>query len=50
MLKLVYTGGYLDRHVEQVQDYTAYTRGVYADYYQCNDREPAPYLGPASGL
>ena len=34
-LKLVYAGGYLVRHVEQVQDYTAYARGVYADYYQC---------------
>jgi outer membrane receptor protein involved in Fe transport len=34
-LKLVYTGGYLVRHVEQVQDYTNYARGTYADYYQC---------------
>ncbi len=34
-LKLVYAGGYLVRRVEQVQDYTAYARGVYADYYQC---------------
>jgi iron complex outermembrane recepter protein len=35
-LKLVYTGGYLVRHVDQVQDYTNYARGVYADYYQCS--------------
>jgi iron complex outermembrane recepter protein len=34
-LDLVYTGGYLDRKVEQVGDYTNYARGVYADYYQC---------------
>jgi iron complex outermembrane recepter protein len=34
-LALVYTGGYLDRNVEQVGDYTNYARGVYADYYQC---------------
>jgi iron complex outermembrane receptor protein len=34
-LKLVYTGGYLVRHVDQVGDYTNYARGVYADYYQC---------------
>ena len=27
-LKLVYTGGYLDRKVSQVTDYTAYARGV----------------------
>jgi iron complex outermembrane receptor protein len=35
-LKLVYTGGYLVRHVDQVGDYTNYARGVYADYYQCH--------------
>jgi iron complex outermembrane recepter protein len=34
-LKAVYTGGYLVRHVDQVGDYTNYSRGVYADYYQC---------------
>jgi outer membrane receptor protein involved in Fe transport len=34
-LKAVYTGGYLVRKVEQVSDYTNYSRGVYADYYQC---------------
>lgn len=35
-LKMVYTGGYLIRTVDQVADYTNYARGVYADYYQCN--------------
>jgi len=40
-LKAVYTGGYLVRHVEQSGDYTNYSRGVYADYYQC--------YGPGSG-
>ncbi len=34
-LKMVYTGGYLVRNVQQVSDYTNYSRGVYADYYQC---------------
>jgi outer membrane receptor protein involved in Fe transport len=34
-LKAVYTGGYLVRNIEQVQDYTNYTRGKYANYYQC---------------
>jgi outer membrane receptor protein involved in Fe transport len=34
-LKAVYTGGYLVRNVDQVGDYTNYSRGVYADYYQC---------------
>jgi len=35
-LKLVYTGGFLNRKVDEVQDYTAYARGVFAAYYQCN--------------
>ena len=35
-LKFVYTGAYLDRTVDQQQDYTNYSRGVYAGYYQCN--------------
>ena len=34
-MKLVYSGGYLVRNVEQVQDYTNYARGVYGAYYQC---------------
>ncbi|HWJ33881.1 MAG TPA: TonB-dependent receptor [Steroidobacteraceae bacterium] len=34
-LKLVYSGGYLVRNVEQVQDYTNYSRGVFGYYYQC---------------
>ncbi len=35
-LRAVYAGGYLVRNVDQVQDYTNYARGVYADYYQCH--------------
>ena len=31
----VYSGGYLVRKIDQVNDYTNYARGVYADYYQC---------------
>jgi iron complex outermembrane recepter protein len=34
-LKLVYSGAYLVRNVSQIQDYTNYARGVFADYYQC---------------
>jgi iron complex outermembrane receptor protein len=34
-LKAVYTGGYLVRNVDQIGDYTNYSRGLYADYYQC---------------
>src|SRR6202167_3231607 len=46
-LSLVYAGSYLVRNVDQVQDYTAYARGSYADYYQCgnptaNKQDPNP--------
>jgi iron complex outermembrane receptor protein len=34
-LRLVYSGGYLVRNVDQVNDYTNYARGVYGYYYQC---------------
>jgi iron complex outermembrane receptor protein len=34
-LKLVYSGAYLVRNVDQVQDYTNYARGVFGYYYQC---------------
>jgi iron complex outermembrane recepter protein len=34
-LKVVYTGGYLDRKVDAQQDYTNYSRGAFADFYQC---------------
>src|SRR5580704_135847 len=40
-LKAVYTGAYLLRNVSQIQDYTNYARGLYADYYQCHGAEPA---------
>lgn len=34
-LSMVYAGSYLDRHVEQSQDYTNYARGRFGYYYQC---------------
>ncbi|HWW20794.1 MAG TPA: TonB-dependent receptor plug domain-containing protein, partial [Steroidobacteraceae bacterium] len=34
-LKAVYTGGYLDRHIDQVNDYSNYTRSAYGFYYTC---------------
>jgi iron complex outermembrane recepter protein len=39
-LKAVYAGAYLVRNIDQVQDYTNYSRGLYADYYQCHGAEP----------
>jgi iron complex outermembrane recepter protein len=35
-LQFVYTGAYLNRTSDQVSDYTNYSRGVFAGYYQCN--------------
>jgi iron complex outermembrane recepter protein len=35
-LKAVYSGAYLVRNVDQVQDYTQYARGYWGTYYQCN--------------
>ena len=35
--KLVYSGSYMVRNIEQQGDYTNYARGVYADYYQCTN-------------
>jgi len=45
-LKAVYTGGYLVRNVDQVQDYTNYARGPYVDYYQCNNPSYHAVGGP----
>jgi iron complex outermembrane receptor protein len=39
-LKAVYTGAYLVRNISEIQDYTNYARGLYADYYQCHGAEP----------
>jgi iron complex outermembrane receptor protein len=43
-LRAVYTGSYLVRNVNQVQDYTNYARGLYADYYQCHGANAAGTL------
>ena len=34
-LSLVYSGSFLDRHIDQALDYTNYARGRYGYYYQC---------------
>jgi outer membrane receptor protein involved in Fe transport len=34
-IKMVYAGAYLVRNIDQQQDYTNYSRGVYGYYYQC---------------
>jgi len=43
-LKAVYTGSYLVRNVETIQDYSNYARGLYADYYQCHGPDPSTGL------
>jgi outer membrane receptor protein involved in Fe transport len=35
-VKVIYSGSYLDRTIDQQLDYTNYSRGHYAGYYQCN--------------
>jgi len=39
-LKVIYSGAYLVRNVEQQQDYTNYSRGVFGYYYQCAGYSP----------
>jgi outer membrane receptor protein involved in Fe transport len=34
-IKALYTGGYMDRHIDQQQDYTNYSRSVGGAYYAC---------------
>jgi outer membrane receptor protein involved in Fe transport len=34
-IRLVYTGGYMDRHINQQQDYSNYSRSAGGMYYQC---------------
>jgi hypothetical protein len=41
-LDLMYTGGYLDRKVEQMVDYTGYNNsGAWISYYTCTYSNPA---------
>jgi outer membrane receptor protein involved in Fe transport len=43
-LKAIYAGGYVDRNLESQSDYTNYTRGYFADFYQCTTH-PLPPKG-----
>jgi iron complex outermembrane recepter protein len=47
-LKLVYTGGYLVRNVDETADYTNYARGPFAAYYQCTMGANATCYSPSS--
>ena len=33
--KVIYTGAYTDRHINQQMDYTNYSRTLYGQYYEC---------------
>jgi len=39
-IKAVYTGGYMDRHIDQKMDYTNYTRAGEGPYYTCTGTHP----------
>jgi iron complex outermembrane receptor protein len=43
--KMVYSGSYLVRNVDQTQDYTNYARGVFGYYYQCAGYSANPATG-----
>jgi iron complex outermembrane recepter protein len=47
-LKLVYSGAYLDRNIDQVMDYTNYARGRYGYYYQCTGVSYSSKVGYAN--
>ncbi|MBV8085277.1 MAG: TonB-dependent receptor, partial [Chloroflexi bacterium] len=34
-LKVIYTGGYMSRKIQQQMDYTNYSRTLYGQYYEC---------------
>ena len=34
-IKVIYTGAYTSRHIEQQNDYTNYSRTLYGQYYEC---------------
>ena len=46
-LKLVYTGAYMNRYIEQQMDYTNYSRTLYGQYYECTGGSN-PAFGPAT--
>src|ERR1700691_4090439 len=48
-IKVVYAGGYLVRNIEQQQDYTNYSRGVFGYYYQCAGYSKAGSATAGSG-
>ena len=49
-LKLVYTGGYLVRNVAAQSDYTGYSRGNYAHYYQCTPKKDVVSVANPMGV
>ncbi len=44
-LKLVYSGSYLVRNIDQSQDLTSYSRSLFGDYYQCVGFSPHSAAG-----
>jgi iron complex outermembrane receptor protein len=46
LVKMVYTGSYMVRHIEGQQDYSNYLRSVYGSYYACIGTG-APFFKPS---
>ena len=47
-LSLVYSGSYLDRHIDNQEDYTNYSRTAYGVYYTCTGGATGFGKGPAT--
>jgi outer membrane receptor protein involved in Fe transport len=48
-LKVIYTGGYMTRHINQQMDYTNYSRTLYGQYYECTGGT-AGFIGKGTPL
>jgi outer membrane receptor protein involved in Fe transport len=47
-LKVLYTGAFLNRHIDQQQDYSNYARSTFGTYYQCTGGATGFGTGPAT--
>jgi outer membrane receptor protein involved in Fe transport len=48
-LSVIYTGGWMTRHIKQQMDYTNYARTYYGVYYQCSGGGSSSYISIDKG-